>query len=215
MEDPFANFRDPFSGSSHSGNDVCQSFLKSDNHSTRSSMLLRLSKSLMLTTDGPTLTMLWTMSKTPYVPLRSPDHLDSALAPFFISSLMLRTLRAALQIYFHQPSQQCWWQWTRAATKEEIQSSGVTVASLFFRNVFGVQAQRALSVFVALRLTLFPCISVWFMVILCSQCSRVSSISRNFPTLTFSFSVSILRVCCHSSTERCITYYTDWNNSRT
>ena len=38
-----------------------------------------------------------------------------------------------------------------AATKEEIQSSGVTVASLFFRNVFGAQAQKALTVFVALR----------------------------------------------------------------
>ncbi|KAJ8514783.1 hypothetical protein ONZ45_g7728 [Pleurotus djamor] len=37
-----------------------------------------------------------------------------------------------------------------AATKEEITHSGVTVASLFFRKVFGVQAQRALSVFVAL-----------------------------------------------------------------
>ena len=37
-----------------------------------------------------------------------------------------------------------------AATKEEIMESGVTVASLFFKNVFGKQAQRALSVFVAL-----------------------------------------------------------------
>lgn len=39
----------------------------------------------------------------------------------------------------------------RAATKEEILGSGVTVASLFFKNVFGRTAQRALSVFVALR----------------------------------------------------------------
>lgn len=37
-----------------------------------------------------------------------------------------------------------------ASTKEEIMNSGVTVASLFFKNVFGVQAQRALSAFVAL-----------------------------------------------------------------
>ncbi|KAF9496460.1 amino acid transporter [Pleurotus eryngii] len=37
-----------------------------------------------------------------------------------------------------------------AATKEEITNSGVTVAALFFKNVFGTQAQRALSVFVAL-----------------------------------------------------------------
>ena len=39
----------------------------------------------------------------------------------------------------------------RAATKEEIQKTGVTVASLFFGNVFGTEAQRALTVFVALR----------------------------------------------------------------
>ncbi|KAF9449421.1 amino acid transporter [Macrolepiota fuliginosa MF-IS2] len=38
-----------------------------------------------------------------------------------------------------------------AATKEEIATAGVTVASLFFRKVFGRVAQRALSVFVALR----------------------------------------------------------------
>ncbi|KAJ8693380.1 hypothetical protein PTI98_008379 [Pleurotus ostreatus] len=37
-----------------------------------------------------------------------------------------------------------------ASTKDEIINSGVTVASLFFKNVFGVQAQRALSAFVAL-----------------------------------------------------------------
>ena len=37
------------------------------------------------------------------------------------------------------------------ATKEEIVNSGVTVASLFFRKVFGPQAQKALTVFVALR----------------------------------------------------------------
>ena len=39
----------------------------------------------------------------------------------------------------------------RAATKEEIAKSGVTVASLFFRKVFGAKAQKALTVFVALR----------------------------------------------------------------
>ena len=38
-----------------------------------------------------------------------------------------------------------------AATKEEITNSGVTVASLFFRKIFGEKAQKALSVFVALR----------------------------------------------------------------
>ncbi|TBU25667.1 high affinity methionine permease [Dichomitus squalens] len=38
-----------------------------------------------------------------------------------------------------------------AATKEEIINTGVTVASLFFHNVFGAEAQKALTVFVALR----------------------------------------------------------------
>ncbi|GJE85364.1 amino acid transporter [Phanerochaete sordida] len=37
-----------------------------------------------------------------------------------------------------------------AASKEEILKTGVTVASLFFHNVFGEQAQKALTVFVAL-----------------------------------------------------------------
>ena len=39
----------------------------------------------------------------------------------------------------------------RAATQEEIATSGVTVASLFFAKVFGPTAQKALTVFVALR----------------------------------------------------------------
>ncbi|KAH0830171.1 amino acid permease-domain-containing protein [Lanmaoa asiatica] len=37
-----------------------------------------------------------------------------------------------------------------AATTAQIESSGVTVAALFFKNVFGTAAERALSVFVAL-----------------------------------------------------------------
>ncbi|KAI6039969.1 amino acid transporter, partial [Pisolithus marmoratus] len=37
-----------------------------------------------------------------------------------------------------------------AATKTEIEDSGVTVAALFFKNVFGTTAERAPSVFVAL-----------------------------------------------------------------
>ncbi|KAI1790090.1 high affinity methionine permease [Ganoderma leucocontextum] len=38
----------------------------------------------------------------------------------------------------------------RAATKQEITESGVTVASLFFHNVFGTKAQKALTVSIAL-----------------------------------------------------------------
>ncbi|KAI0278429.1 amino acid permease-domain-containing protein [Russula aff. rugulosa BPL654] len=41
-----------------------------------------------------------------------------------------------------------------ASSKTDILESDTTVASLFFENVFGVQAQRALTVFVALRLDL-------------------------------------------------------------
>ncbi|KAF8129240.1 amino acid transporter [Boletus edulis] len=37
-----------------------------------------------------------------------------------------------------------------AATKGQIESSGGTVAALFFKNVFGTEAERALSVFIAL-----------------------------------------------------------------
>ena len=39
----------------------------------------------------------------------------------------------------------------RAATPEEINGSGVTVAALFYRHVFGTKAERALAVIVALR----------------------------------------------------------------
>ncbi|KAG2067150.1 hypothetical protein BDR04DRAFT_1233513 [Suillus decipiens] len=38
-----------------------------------------------------------------------------------------------------------------AATKTEIENTGVTVAALFFGNVFGSAAERALAVFIALR----------------------------------------------------------------
>ena len=45
----------------------------------------------------------------------------------------------------------------RAASKEEILNSGTTVASIFFGKVFGHEAQKALTVFVALRcVEVFP-----------------------------------------------------------
>lgn len=60
-----------------------------------------------------------------------------------------------------------------AASKEEILKGGVTVASLFFGNVFGRQAQRALTVFVALRYVsrLVTCAAVYLWAL---QCLRVS-----------------------------------------
>ena len=49
-----------------------------------------------------------------------------------------------------------------AASKDQIRQSGVTVAALFFKNVFGEQAQRALTVFVALRSVTRACYVVVF-----------------------------------------------------
>ena len=47
-----------------------------------------------------------------------------------------------------------------ASSKTDILESDTTVASLFFENVFGVQAQRALTAFVALRCVLFTFLNV-------------------------------------------------------
>ena len=46
-----------------------------------------------------------------------------------------------------------------ASSKKDILKSGTTVASLFFKNVFGSHAQKALTGFVALRYVLYvlPC----------------------------------------------------------
>ena len=44
------------------------------------------------------------------------------------------------------PCHQC-----RASSKADILNSGTTVASMFFESVFGAKAQKALTVFVALR----------------------------------------------------------------
>ncbi|KIJ12536.1 hypothetical protein PAXINDRAFT_117997 [Paxillus involutus ATCC 200175] len=49
-----------------------------------------------------------------------------------------------------------------AASKAEIDASGVTVAALFFKNVFGSAAERALAVFVALRYVLFRLAATFF-----------------------------------------------------
>ncbi|EPS98296.1 hypothetical protein FOMPIDRAFT_1017844 [Fomitopsis schrenkii] len=49
-----------------------------------------------------------------------------------------------------------------AATKDEIAKSGVTVAALFFKNVFGEQGQKALTVFVALSAIGYNVITVTF-----------------------------------------------------
>ncbi|KAH9937963.1 amino acid transporter [Amylocystis lapponica] len=49
-----------------------------------------------------------------------------------------------------------------AATKDEIEHAGVTVASLFFGKVFGTEAQKALTVFVALSAIGYNVITVTF-----------------------------------------------------
>ncbi|OCH94012.1 amino acid transporter [Obba rivulosa] len=69
-----------------------------------------------------------------------------------------------------------------AATKQEIDSSGVTVASLFFGNVFGVQAQKALTVFVALS-------ALGYVILTCNFRTNFTlprlALKRNVVTVTF------------------------------
>ncbi|KAH8112502.1 high affinity methionine permease [Phellopilus nigrolimitatus] len=62
-----------------------------------------------------------------------------------------------------------------AATKEEIMESGVTVASLFFEKVFGTEAQRALTVFVALSAlgvstSLLRLIANYLLIVVAAEC---------------------------------------------
>ena len=62
------------------------------------------------------------------------------------------------------------------ATREEIEKSGVTVAALFFKNVFGEQAQKALDVFVALRYSMQSVYLLRVLMLTDSQCDRVRAV---------------------------------------
>ncbi|KAI0687550.1 high affinity methionine permease [Earliella scabrosa] len=114
VQDPHANFRNAFEGSSHSSNDYATAMFKVLNAYAGWSNV----NYVLNNVKNPVRTL----------KIAGPLGLGICAALYLLANIS----------YF------------AAATKEEIQSSGVTVASLFFRNVFGAQAQKALTVFVAL-----------------------------------------------------------------
>ena len=63
----------------------------------------------------------------------------------FFAYVVVPRLQRMMDIHHHHTYS------NRAATNEEIKNSGVIVAALFFENVFGTNAERALSVIIALR----------------------------------------------------------------
>ncbi|KAI0667184.1 high affinity methionine permease [Trametes maxima] len=115
VQDPHANFRDAFAGSSHSSNDYATATFK-----------------VLNAYAG------WSNVNYVLNNVKNPVRTLKIAGPLGLGICAVLYLLANVS-YF------------AAATKEEITKSGVTVASLFFRNVFGARAQKALTVFVALR----------------------------------------------------------------
>ncbi|KIP03101.1 hypothetical protein PHLGIDRAFT_26278 [Phlebiopsis gigantea 11061_1 CR5-6] len=114
VQDPHANFRDAFAGSSHSSNDYATATFK-----------------VLNAYAG------WSNVNYVLNNVKNPVRTLKIAGPLGLGICAVLYLLANVA-YF------------AASTKEEILKGGVTVASLFFRNVFGAQAQKALTVFVAL-----------------------------------------------------------------
>ncbi|EIW78154.1 amino acid transporter [Coniophora puteana RWD-64-598 SS2] len=114
VSDPYANFRQPFSGSSHSANDYATASFK-----------------VLNAFAG------WSNVNSVLNNVRNPVRTLKISGPLGLGICAVLYLFANIA-YFS------------AATKEEINNSGVTVAALFFGKVFGEAAQRALAVLVAL-----------------------------------------------------------------
>src|SRR5260221_9811941 len=91
-------------------------------------------------------------SRIQCVPSRSPDRSRLGLQPRCTSSQILHTLRTCTHVLPKNTAPRR--EPRSASSKSDILESGTTVASLFFENVFGAQAQKALTVFVALRCVL-------------------------------------------------------------
>ncbi|KAI0327442.1 amino acid transporter [Cubamyces sp. BRFM 1775] len=115
VQDPYANFRDAFAGSSNSSNDYATAALK-----------------VLYTYSG------WSRLNYVLNDVKNPVRTLKIAAPLGFSICAVLYVLANIS-YF------------AASTKEEITETGVTVASLFFKNVFGPEAQKALTLFVALR----------------------------------------------------------------
>ncbi|KAI0764176.1 high affinity methionine permease [Trametes elegans] len=114
IEDPYANFRNSFAGSSDSSNDYATATFK-----------------VLHAYAG------WENVNYVLNDVKDPVRTLKIAGPLGLGISTVLYLLANVS-YF------------AAATKEEITNSGVTVASLFFKNVFGEAAQKALTVFVAL-----------------------------------------------------------------
>jgi len=114
IQDPHANFRDAFAGSSHSSNDYATATFK-----------------VLFAYSG------WSNVNYVLNDVKNPVRTLKIAGPLGLGICAALYLLANVA-YF------------AAATKADIIKSSVTVASLFFKNVFGVKAEKALSVFVAL-----------------------------------------------------------------
>ncbi|KAJ7755092.1 high affinity methionine permease [Mycena olivaceomarginata] len=114
IQDPHANFRNAFAGSSQSGNDYATATFK-----------------VLFAYSG------WSNVNYVLNDVKNPIRTLKIAGPLGLSICAALYLLANVA-YF------------AAASKAEIVKSSVTVASIFFKNVFGVKAERALSVFVAL-----------------------------------------------------------------
>ncbi|PIL33082.1 transporter [Ganoderma sinense ZZ0214-1] len=114
VEDPHANFRQLFAGSSHNSNDYATAMFK-----------------VLFSYAG------WSNVNNVMNDVKNPIRTLKIAAPLALGVCAVLYILANVS-YF------------AAATKDEIMGSGVTVASLFFRKIFGVKAQKVLSVFVAL-----------------------------------------------------------------
>ncbi|THH00445.1 hypothetical protein EW026_g2089 [Hermanssonia centrifuga] len=114
IQDPHANFRNAFAGSSHSSNDYATATFK-----------------VLNAYAG------WSNVNYVLNNVKNPVRTLKIAGPLGLGICAVLYLLANVA-YF------------AAASKEEIVHSGVTVASLFFGNVFGRKAQEALSVFIAL-----------------------------------------------------------------
>ena len=133
IQDPHANFRNAFAGSSHSSNDV---------RIRLSCALFCVLMSLICQYATATFKVLnayagWSNVNYVLNNVKNPVRTLKIAGPLGLGICAVLYLLANVS-YF------------AAATKEEITSSGATVASLFFHNVFGTKAQKALTVFVAL-----------------------------------------------------------------
>ncbi|KAJ7439224.1 amino acid transporter [Mycena latifolia] len=115
IQDPHVNFRDAFSGSSHSSNDYATATFK-----------------VLFAYSG------WSNVNYVLNDVKNPIRTLKIAGPLGLGICATLYLLANVA-YF------------AAASKADIIKSSVTVAALFFKNVFGVKAERALSVLVALR----------------------------------------------------------------